>query len=189
MERNAKFYFKLFSSTFQLSAFTFGGGYVIVPLMKKHFVEKLGWIEEKEMLDFVAIAQSSPGAMAVNTSVMLGYHLAGIWGALVAVLGTILPPLILLSIISVGYTAFASNEIVKNVLLGMQAGVSAVIIDVVMDMSHNIIKNKKIFPVIIMVAAFVAAAVFDVNVIYIILICALVGLLSAMKKPRKEEQA
>ena len=86
-----KFYWKLFTSTFQLSAFTFGGGYVIVPLMKKQFVEKLGWIDEKEMLDFTAIAQSSPGAMAVNASVLLGYHLSGIPGALVSILGTVLP--------------------------------------------------------------------------------------------------
>ena len=94
--------------------------------MKKQFVEKLGWLDEKEMLDFTAIAQSSPGAMAVNASVLLGYHLSGILGALIAIFGTVLPPLILLSVISAGYTTFASNEIVKNVMRGMQAGVCAV---------------------------------------------------------------
>ena len=113
------FFGTLFWATFQLSAFTFGGGYVIVPLMKKKFVDHLGWISEKEMLDFTAIAQSSPGAMAVNASVILGYHLAGIPGALTAVLGTILPPLALLSVISIGYSAFIGNQLVQNVLKGM----------------------------------------------------------------------
>jgi len=190
LKRDLKFYLKLFSYTFRLSAFTFGGGYVIVPLMKKQFVDKLNWIDEKEMLDFIAIAQSSPGAMAVNASVMLGYHLAGIPGALVSVFGTVLPPLILLSIISIGYSAFISNTIVRNVLRGMQAGVSAVIIDVVLDMGSKIIKDKKLFSIIIMLAAFAAVAIFKVNVVYVILICAFLGLMSVLKnKPEQEEES
>ena len=100
MKKNFTMYWKLFSSTFYLSAFTFGGGYVIVPLMRKKFVEELKWIEEKEMMDMVAIAQSSPGALAVNTSIIIGYRCAGILGAFVTVLGTVLPPLIVLSIVS-----------------------------------------------------------------------------------------
>ena len=81
---------KLFLSTLYLSAFTFGGGYVIVTLMKKKFVDEYHWIDEQEMLDLVAIAQSSPGAIAVNGAIVVGYKLAGIPGALVAILGTIL---------------------------------------------------------------------------------------------------
>lgn len=185
MKHDTKFYLKLFAYTFQLSAFTFGGGYVIVPLMKKQFVDKLGWIDEKEMLDFTAIAQSSPGAMAVNAATLLGYHLSGITGALVAILGTVMPPLILLSVISVGYTAFAGNEIVKNVLRGMQAGVCAVIIDVVWDMGKTITKDSSIVPIILMPAAFIAVTVFNINAIFIILTCALVGFLSVVKKPWK----
>jgi len=182
LKRNFKFYLKLFLSTFQLSAFTFGGGYVIVPLMKKQFADKLGWIDEKEMLDFVAIAQASPGAMAVNASVLLGYHLSGISGAIVSVIGTVLPPLILLSIISVGYSAFISNQLIANVLRGMQAGVCAVIIDVVIDMSGKIIKNKKVLPICFMLAVFIAVAVFKVSVIAVILVCGLAGILSAVKQ-------
>ena len=186
LKRDAKFYLKLFSYTFRLSAFTFGGGYVIVPLMKKQFVDKLEWIDEKDMLDFIAIAQSSPGAMAVNASIILGYHLAGIPGAIVSVFGTVLPPLILLSIISIGYSAFISNMIVKNVLRGMQAGVCAVIIDVVIDMGRKIIKNRLILQILLMFSAFAAVTVFGVNVVYVILICAFVGLLSVLKGSKEE---
>lgn len=95
-----KKYKKLFCSTFKLSACTFGGGFVIIPLMKKKFVEELGWIEEQEMMDLTAIAQSSLGAIAVNASILVGYHVAGIPGALLTVLGTVLPPLGIISAIS-----------------------------------------------------------------------------------------
>ena len=98
MKKDFAFYRKLFCSTFYLSAFTFGGGYVIIPLMRKKFVEQLHWIDEEEMMDLTAIAQSSPGAIAVNASILVGYRVAGVPGALVTVLGTVLPPLIILSI-------------------------------------------------------------------------------------------
>ena len=91
---------KLFSSTFMLSAFTFGGGYVIVTLMKERFVDRYHWIEEEEMLDMTAIAQSAPGPIAVNGAIVVGYKLAKIPGVLVSVAGTILPPFLILSLIS-----------------------------------------------------------------------------------------
>ena len=95
MKSKKQKYLKLFISTFKLSACTFGGGFVIISLMRRRFVEELGWIDEQEMLDLTAIAQSSPGAIAVNASILVGYHVAGIPGALLSVLGTILPPLII----------------------------------------------------------------------------------------------
>lgn len=94
-KHSRKDYLTLFTSTFTLSAFTFGGGFVIIPLMRKKFVEQLHWIDEEEMMDLTAIAQSSPGAIAVNASILVGYRVAGVPGALVTVLGTVLPPLII----------------------------------------------------------------------------------------------
>lgn len=135
-------YRKLFLSTFELSACTFGGGFVIIPLMRKKFVDELGWIEEEEMLDLTAIAQASPGAIAVNASIMLGYHIAGIPGAILAVLGTVLPPLIIISIISMFYQAFRNNVIVSMAMRGMLCGVAAVICDVVINMAKSIFQKK-----------------------------------------------
>ena len=100
MKRDLRLYGKLFSSTFLLSAFTFGGGYVIVPLMKQKFVDGLHWIEEQEMLDLTAIAQSAPGPIAVNAAILLGAQVGGPPGAAVAILGTILPPFLILSVLS-----------------------------------------------------------------------------------------
>ena len=116
MKKDAKLYLKLFTSTFYLSAFTFGGGYVIIPLMKKKFADDLHWIEEKEMLDLTAIAQSSPGPIAVNAAILIGYRLAGKLGTLVTIIGTVLPPLITLSVISLFYQAFATNTWVAALL-------------------------------------------------------------------------
>ena len=103
-------YWQLFLSTFKLSACTFGGGFVIIPLMRERFVKELHWIEEEEMLDLTAIAQSSPGSIAINASILVGYHVAGIPGALITVVGSALPPLIIISIISAFYQAFRSNK-------------------------------------------------------------------------------
>lgn len=184
MKKDLAFYRKLFTSTFYLSAFTFGGGYVIIPLMRKKFVEQFHWIEEEEMLDLTAIAQSAPGAIAVNASILIGYRLAGFVGAMVTVAGTVLPPLIILSVISLAYTAFQNSLIVALVLRGMQAGVAAVIADVVISMGWDILKKKKILPIFIMFASFLASVVFDVNVILIILVCAVIGLLATLHDER-----
>ena len=184
VKKDFAFYRKLFASTFYLSAFTFGGGYVIIPLMRKKFVEQFHWIEEEEMLDLTAIAQSAPGAIAVNASILIGYRLAGIFGALVTVAGTVLPPLIILSLISLAYTAFQNSLIVKLVLRGMQAGVAAVIADVTITMGWDVLKKKKLLPILIMAGSFLAAAVFDVNVILIILVCAVIGLLATLHDER-----
>lgn len=189
MKNKKHIYRKLFTSTFYLSAFTFGGGYVIIPLMKKKFVDDLQWIEEEEMLNLTAIAQSSPGAVAVNAAILLGYRVAGISGALVTILGTILPPFITLSIISIFYTAFRDNTVVNAVLKGMQAGVAAVIADVVMSLGSNVFKQKDIVSVIVMVGAFISTFFFGINVMYIILVCGCIGavkILIQMKKVQKD---
>ena len=136
----------LFFSTLYLSAFTFGGGYVIVSLMKKKFVDEYHWIEEDEMLDLIAIAQSAPGAIAVNGVIVVGYKLAGISGALVAIIATILPPfLILYSDLSFLYAAFSAKQspAFDSCWTGMQAGVGAVIASVVWDMGSGMPSGRK----------------------------------------------
>lgn len=170
---------KLFFATLYISSFTFGGGFVIVTFMKRKFVDELHWLTEQEMLDMTALAQSSPGAIAVNASILVGWHMGGAIGAAVAVLGTILPPMLILSVISLFYAAFASNVYVALVLKGMQAGVAAVILDVVCGLGQNVIKEKSVLSLGILAAAFIATFVFDVNVVYIILAAGLIGLLRA----------
>lgn len=168
-------YLTLFLSTLKLSAFTFGGGFVIIPLMRKKFVEELGWIDEQEMIDLTAIAQSSPGAIAVNASILVGYRVAGIPGAMLTVIGTVIPPLVIISAISFFYRAFRDSRVVGMIMAGMMCGVAAVIVDVVINMAKTVFKQKRILPVIVMAAAFVATRFFSVNIIIIILACGLTG--------------
>ncbi len=176
---------RLFLSTLYLSAFTFGGGYVIVTLMKKKFVDEYHWIGEDEMLDLVAIAQSSPGAIAVNGAIVVGYKLAGILGAVVAILGTILPPFVIITVISVCYNAFRENFFVAQMLSGMQAGVGAVIASVTYDMGAPIAKEKDPMSLIIMIGAFFAACILQINVIYIVIVCGGLGVIRTFLAKRR----
>lgn len=177
---------QIFWSTFYLSAFTFGGGYVIVSLMKKKFVDEYHWIKEEEMLDLVAIAQSAPGAIAVNGAIVVGYKLAGLPGILVAILGTVLPPFVIISLISLCYQAVRDNRMVSLLLEGMQAGVGAVIASVTYDMAAGIAKKKDLISDLLMLGAFVASCIFGVNVVYVILFCGLLGIFRALIERRQE---
>lgn len=180
-------YWTLFLSTFYISAFTFGGGYVIVPLMRKRFVEQYGWIQEQEMLDLIAIAQSTPGPIAVNTSILVGYRMAKVKGALLTMFGTVLPPLIILSILSAGYTAFSNNAVVRSILWGMQAGVAAVVANVVIGMAAAVLKQKRWLPIVLMVAAFAAALFLKVNVVIILLACGIIGAADMLMAAKKKD--
>lgn len=176
----------LFLSALYISAFTFGGGFVIVTFMKRKFVDELHWIDEQEMLDMAALAQSSPGAIAVNAAILVGWNVEGLLGMIVAVTGTIIPPMVILSVISFFYAAFASNVYVALVLKGMQAGVAAVILDVVCGLGGNVLKTKSVVYIALMVLAFVASFFFDVNVILIILAAAAFGVARALFQLKKE---
>ncbi len=177
MEQKGHLLWKLFLSTFYLSAFTFGGGYVIITLLKDKFVDQYHWIDEEEMLDLVAIAQSSPGPIAINGAIVVGYKLAGIPGVLISVAGAVLPPLILLSVISYFYSAFCSNPHIAALLRGMKAGVGAVIVSVVYDMGKKIVDSGDLIHIAVMLASFFLSCFCGVNVVFLILAAALLGVL------------
>lgn len=168
---------KLFVSTLYISSFTFGGGFVIVTFMKKKFVDELHWLTEQEMLDMTALAQASPGSIAVNAAILVGWKIDGLLGMIVAVLGTILPPMLILSVISFFYNIFITNPYVSVTLKGLQAGVAAVILDVVCSLGGNVISAHSPVYIILMIAAFAANFIFDANVILIILAAAVFGIM------------
>lgn len=176
----AKTLLTLFFNMLYISTFTFGGGFVIVTLMKQKFVDKLHWMDESEMLDMTAIAQSSPGAIAVNAAILVGWRAAGFAGMLTAVVATILPPMVILSAISYCYKAFESNRYVALALKGMQAGVAAVILSVVFDLGGKVVQERSAFSILLMILAFLATFVFNVNVVLIILAAAAVGVVSVL---------
>lgn len=183
-----KFYIKLFLIMFKISAFTFGGGLVIVTLMQKEFVEKRNWFTEQEMTDFIAIGQTAPGAIAINASILTGYRIAGLPGTIIFVIAASLPPLIILSVVTVFYRMFIENIHVQNVLKGMQAGISAIIIDAVIKMIHPIIKipNKahRILSITMISISFVVVAFLKINIVIILISGAVTGIL--LFKTQKE---
>ncbi|MBS7009906.1 chromate transporter [Anaerostipes sp.] len=166
-----KQYTWLFRVNLTVSAFTFGGGYVVVPMLKKYFVTKKQLIAEEELFDIAAIAQSSPGAIAINLSALTGYKIAKLPGALISCTAAILPPLFLLSVISAGYQAFRSSHIVSAALLGMQAGAAALIVDYIVDMCGMILKKKSVFLTFMVPAAFLSNLLLHVNAMLILVIC------------------
>ncbi len=185
----AKTLWQLFLSTLYISAFTFGGGFVIVTFMKKKFVDELHWIDEDEMLDLTAIAQSSLGSIAVNAAILVGWRIGGALGIAIAVLGTLLPPMLILSIISFFYAAFASNRYVALTLRGMQAGVAAVILDVVCGLGSKVVKEHSALSIALMLCAFAATFFFKINVVFILLAAASVGAVKLLVIRLKEVRA
>lgn len=176
-ENSLKIYWKLFLTNLILSSCTFGGGFVIITMMKRKFVEELHWIEENEMLDMTAIAQSSPGSLAINMAIIIGYRLKKILGAFVSVLGTVIPPLIIISAIALIYNWFKTNTQIVLLLQVMRAGVAAVIFDVVISLAYNIFKTKNVIWISVMFITFILSFFFNVGAIIIIIACAIIGLL------------
>ena len=189
MKEKKQILWTLFKTNFILSACTFGGGFVIVSLMKKKYVEELHWLEEDEMLDITAIIQSSPGPLAINASVIIGYRMAGIAGSLAAVLGAVLPPMIIISVISLFYEQFRTNPIIAVALQVMRAGVAAVIFDVVINLAANVSKTKRFLYIAMMAIAFVCTCFLGISAILIIFVCLGIGFLDltiSMKRKAKE---
>lgn len=180
---------KLFFSNLYISACTFGGGMVIVTFMKKKLVDELHYIEEDEMLDLIAIAQSTPGIIAVNTSILVGWRIGGFLGMIVSVLATILPPMTILLIISHFYEVLIDNKYIALMLKGMQAGVAAVLMDVVIKLLLNVFKLKNPLHFAVLPIAFVCSFVLKINVVFIILGGILVGVVAEFIKMKRKENA
>lgn len=164
-------------SCFKISAFTFGGGYVIVPLQKRRFVDELGWFGEDEMLDMIAIAQSAPGPIAINASIISGFRLFGVKGGVLAAFATALPPLLILSIVSFFYTLIADNPIVRAVLRGMQAAVAALIANTIINMIRGLVQKREAFQILLFLICLLLALFSGINVAWLILASAAASLI------------
>lgn len=175
--RSPRLLWQLFCANFAISAVTFGGGFVIASLMKQKYVDQLGWFEEDEMLDLTAIAQSSPGPIPINVSVLIGYRLYGVLGSLVGIISMALPPFLIISVISVMYDAFSTNPTIAIALAVMRVGVAAVIFDVVWDLAKKVVRTRRVLYLAELAAAFAANVLFDVSAMVIILCCLGCGIL------------
>ncbi len=176
---------QLFSVFFKIGAFTFGGGYAMIPLMQRETVEKKHWISDEDILEVVAIAESTPGPIAINASTFIGYKVAGFWGSLVATTATILPSFIIILTISFLLQEFQDFQPVAYAFSGIRAGVLALLIKALYNMYKKMPKNTLAY--LIAIGSFLAAGIFSVKVLLVIIACGLLGLIFGLIAERGQK--
>lgn len=168
----------LFLTFLKIGAFTFGGGYAMIPIIEKEMVEKHKWIKSEDILDIFAIAESTPGPIAINSATFIGYKIGGVFGSFCATFGVVLPSFVIISIISLVLREFSDIKAVQYAFNGIRAGVLALIIKALVSMYKK--APKGLFSYILMGASFVLAAFTDINVIFVIIGCGLAGLINSL---------
>lgn len=166
---------ELFKVFFKIGAFTFGGGYAMIPLIQREVAENKKWITDDDILEIVAIAESTPGPIAINTATFVGYRVAGFWGAFCSTMGVVLPSFVIITIISFILKEFAHIQAVQYAFYGIRAGVLSLLIKALWTMFKK--SPKGIGSYIVMAGAFVAAAFSGVSIIFVIAACAIFGLI------------
>ena len=171
---------KLFWIFFKLGLFTFGGGYAMLPIIQKEIIENHKWISEEDMLDIVAIAESTPGPISVNTATFVGYKTAGVLGSIFATLGLAIPSLVIIFIISFFYQKFIDNEWVAKAFKGIMGAVTVLILNAGIKLSKPLRKDKsnKVFNITMVILAIILSLVLvEVSSIYLILGGAVIGVI------------
>ncbi|MCQ2419382.1 MAG: chromate transporter [Clostridia bacterium] len=183
---------KLFFTMMKLGAFTFGGGYAMISLLQNEFVNRKKWIEADEFLDIVAIAESTPGPIAVNSSTYIGYRVAGVLGSLLGTFGMVLPSLTIIFLISLVFDTFLKWTVVQNAFRGIQACVVYLILSAGFKLLKNV--KKDIFSLIILGLTMAFVLIFSIfsvkfSSIFYILISAAAGLVFCLLRREKKEDA
>ena len=183
MKFSAKKCAQIFASFFKIGAFTFGGGYAMIPLIQNEAVEKRHWVTDEDILDIIAIAESTPGPIAINSATFVGYKAAGVLGSMCATLGVVLPSFVIILLLSYVLQQFQELKPVVYAFNGIRAGVLALLVKALWTMYK---KSPKGWPAyVVMAGAFVLTAIFDVNVIFVIIGCAVFGLVTSLLMERR----
>lgn len=187
MKKSIRIYVWLLTTNLFISAFTFGGGYIVVPMVRRFFVAKKQYFTEEDLINMAAIAQSTPGAIAINLSALAGYKVAGITGAFISCFAAVIPPLVILTVVSAFYKIFVSNTIIAAILKGMEAGVAALMVDLITDMCSLILKKKSFFLSAMIPMAFIANFIMGINVALILFFCCFLCIVQVFCKKRKRK--
>ena len=183
MKRPYSELWKIFLSFFKIGAFTFGGGYAMIPLIQKEAAEKRGWITDGDILEIVAIAESTPGPIAINAATFVGYRTCGVLGAVCATLGVVLPSFCIILAISYVLREFQQLKAVQYAFNGIRAGVLALLIKALWTMYKKNTKNWAAY--VVMAGSFIAAAFLKVSVLLVIICCAVFGLVTSYMMERR----
>lgn len=183
MKVSGKVLWQVFSSFFKIGAFTFGGGYAMIPLIQNEAVEKRHWVTDEDILEVVAIAESTPGPIAINSATFVGYKAAGILGSVCATLGVVLPSFVVILVLSFVLQQFQQVQAVQYAFQGIRAGVLALLVKALWTMYKK--SPKGWVGYVVMGASFILTAVFDINVIFVIIGCALFGAVTSLAMERR----
>lgn len=175
---------ELFWTFFKIGAFTFGGGMAMIPLVQDEVVEKKKWLSNDEMLDMIAIAESTPGVIAVNTATYVGYNIGKFWGSLIATIGVVLPSLVMICVIAYFFDDFLNIPVVSVIFKGIRIGVSVLILNAAIKMYKGI--DKTIINYVIILIALTLSLLTSINSIFIILIGAVLGLVTQLILKKKD---
>lgn len=177
---NMKQLIDLFMVFFRMGAFTFGGGYAMLPLIQKEIVEKRGWATDEEVMDYYAIGQVTPGIIAVNTATFIGYKIRGIVGGIVATLGMVTPSIIVITIIAMFLDNFIEYKVVQHAFGGIRIIVVALIVQTVYKMARQAVKDKVTLG--IFVVGFLVVAFLPISPVWAIVAATLIGIFSDRKR-------
>lgn len=177
---------KLFLTFFKIGAFTFGGGYAMIPLIQREVVEKNHWLTDEDILDIIAIAESTPGPIAINSATFVGYKAAGVWGALLCTSGVVIPSFFIILAVSFVLDQFQSLQVVQFAFNGIRAGVLALILKALVNMYKKCPKGWVSY--VVMLLSFLVVVFTDVNVLYVIIGCAVFGLVTSLLAVRRCEK-
>ncbi|MDR0294535.1 MAG: chromate transporter [Oscillospiraceae bacterium] len=179
----ARHLWQIFSTMFVIGLFTFGGGLSMLPQMTRVFVKKRGWVTEEEILDYFAVSQSIPGVIATNTSVMIGYRLAGMAGALCAALGATLPSFLVLVVVTVFYQTFVTHPVMLGALRGVRAAVAALLFFTVWGLRENTLRGLE--SVLLCLCAVTLVFFLNVNPVWVILGGILLGIARTLYRAKR----
>ena len=168
-------YLDLFLIFAKIGGFTFGGGYAMLPMLKKEVVENRGWATEEELLDYYAIGQCTPGIIAVNTATFIGYKIKGILGGIAATLGVVFPSMVIITVIAMFLRSFADIEVVKHAFSGIRVCVCILILDAIISLGKKSLKN--VFSWIVFIAVAIVAIFTKISPILVVLLSGIAGLI------------
>ena len=178
MKRNLKLYLSLFLTFMKIGVFTFGGGYAMIPIIENEISVKKKWISGDDLLEVVAISETTPGPIAICAATFIGYQLGGVFGAFCATFGVVLPSFVIIYLISLFLRAFEEIRVIRYAFFGIRAGVLALLVKAVVSMFKKAPKNLVAY--LIMAASFASVAFFSVNVIIVILSAAVIGIAATL---------
>ena len=186
MKGKMKLLVELFVTFFKIGLFTFGGGYAMIPLIEREVVEGKKWISSEDVLDMLAIAESTPGPIMINTATYIGTTYAGVLGGIFATLGAITPSFVIILLISFVLEQFKELKAVQYAFNGIRAGVLALLFKALWGMYKKSPKGWAAY--VIMAAAFVLTAFLKINVLFVIIFCAVFGLATATMAERRMQK-